>query len=359
MTVSAQTAARAIRRLQDGEELARTDIALAFLWILEEDTPAGDVAWGALLAALHTRKATTAELCGLVDAILAYDPELAQQLSNKETVSTEKRVIAVTGSGKETFKTFNISTAAAFVAASHPGLCVIKPTGRATSANTGASDVLETLGLRLPTSLAEVAGLAAATDVGVFDYHLVAPRYGPRYEGRFHHLHPLSHVTPWLLIPFNLDGIVFGVAESRVGLAASVMESYEVPRGAVVSTSFGKVGRIDEYAHFGTSTLATFGVDDRTELVRQDRGVPTELSELEQSTSHRKNADLLLGVLGGELSRIAHDIVCANAGLILSVAGLSESLELGAAMADEFIRSGQALSRLDACRRSSQHLPTR
>lgn len=355
--MTARATSQAIARLQEGEVLDRAELAEAFLPVLAETFTGADVAWGALFGTLHARGATAGEALGLVDAILAFDPELADQLEQKVALGIDRPVVAITGSGKESFKTFNVSTAAAFVAAAHPGICVIKPAGRATSATTGASDVLEALGIRLPKSLDEVSAMALRSRVGVFDYHLVAPRYGPRYEGRFHHLHPLSHVTPWLFIPIRIDGLVFGVAEPRVELAASVMAASGVDHAAVVSTQVAETGRIDEYAPFGTADLAV--LDAGAVRVEHHKGpdpTPMQLLTVAQRRSNAENAAIVRDVLRGRAPEPAIELVCANAGLVLQVAGLAADHRAGRALARDLIHSGEAFARLAVCRDTSQQL---
>ena len=352
MTVPGELTGRAIGLVQTGGTLARETAAAAFQAVLIGDFTGADVAWGALFAALHSRGASADEVLGLLDAILTFDPELAGQLADPVRLGLDNPVVAVTGSGKESFKTFNVSTAAAFVAAAHPGLCVIKPAGRATSAISGASDVLENLGIGLPKTIDQVAAMARGCGIGVFDYHLVAPRYGPRYEGRFQHLHPLSHVTPWRFIPFAVDGLLFGTAEPRVELAAEVMAATGVPRAAVVSTGLGRHGRIDEDAPFGEAITATVA-DGSITVERIDRPLPDDLVTIAQRGDHTQNAARILDVLHGRASATANAVVSANAGLLLHLAGLVPDPGTGAEMAARYLRDGAALRQLERTRAAS------
>lgn len=347
--------ATAIAHAQSGAHITRAEMAEAFLPILESAFPGADVAWGALFAALHARGPACDEILGLLDAIMRFDPQLAEQLYQPADLGTVRSVAAITGSGKETFKTFNVSTAAAFVAACHPDVCVIKPAGRATSAVTGASDVLEALGIRLPTSLTQVTEMARRAQLGVFDYHLVAPRYGPRYEGRFHHLHPLSHVTPWLFIPIRLDGLVFGVAEPRVDLAASVMDAVKTRNYAVVSTQLGEHGCIDELAPFGAASLI-MRTDGPPHRSAWDHFIPADLHLIAQRPVHEANAAFVRDVLSDDGPVTARQLVCENAALILRVAGVAPSQEAGRDLAEKFIRNGEATRRLETCQRVSREV---
>lgn len=349
-----QSTATAIDRLQAGMTLTRKECADAFTPILNRDFTGADVAWGALFALIHHRGATADESSGLIDAVLAYDQDLAAQLTAKITLDLPMPVVAITGSGKETFKTVNISTAAALVASAHPGVCVIKPAGRATSAVTGASDVLQALGIQLPGSLDEVVHMARRCRFGLFDYHLVARRYGPRYEDLFHNIHPLSHITPWLLVPIDLDAICFGVAEPRVHLASAAMVANGVRRANVLSTSFGGAGRIDELAPFGTATIAT--VADTViglENVDQPEPTPEQLNALSQRGAHAANASAILEALEGRAPQGLTDTVCANAGALLHLADVVADRHAGSSLARQLIETGAARRQLELVREAS------
>lgn len=348
----ATVTAEAIMRVQAGAYLSKTEAREAFLPILAGDYPGADVAWGALLAAVHAHAGGPQpdEVLGFVDAILAYDPALAGQIAAPIRLPDFTQVVAITGSGKETFKTFNVSTAAALVVTCHPGLGVVKPAGRATSANTGAAEVLEHLGIRLPRSFDEMAEHANRTGLCVFDYHLIAQRYGPRYEGRFHHLHPLSHVTPWLFVPVGMDALVFGIAEPNTGLAAHVISEVGPARAAVVCTEVGTLGTMDEYAPFGTTHLTT--VDARTtQTAIVDRGLPADLACLRQPANPHASAAFIEVVLSGDAPPLAVDLVVANAALMLSLTGIA--LADAEAYCRDYIASGRATRRLHDIRHAS------
>jgi anthranilate phosphoribosyltransferase len=338
--------------VQAGGHLTRAEACDAFLPILAGDYAGADVAWGALLAGVHAHPGGPQpdEVLGLIDAILAYDPALARQLSAPFRLPGADRVVAITGSGKETFKTFNVSTAAALVAACHPGLGVVKPAGRATSANTGAAEVLEHLGIRLPISFAEMTEHADRTGFCVFDYHLIAQRYGPRYEGRFHHLHPLSHVTPWLFVPVALDALVFGIAEPNTTLAAAVISRIGPARAAVVCTEVGNLGNIDEHAPFGIAHVTTVKGPDIDTAIAEHR-LPCDLANLRQPPGPKASAAFVEAVLAADAPTCAVDLVIANAALMLSQIGMA--IDDAATACREYLATGRATRRLDDIRHAS------
>lgn len=92
-------------------------------------------------------------LADLFAAILAYDDVFARHCANPVDVPTG--TVTVSGSGKETFKTFNVSTAAALLAAA-AGVPVVKGVSRSVSATTGALDILDHLGIEVTASPSSV-----------------------------------------------------------------------------------------------------------------------------------------------------------------------------------------------------------
>jgi anthranilate phosphoribosyltransferase len=345
--MTARLAADAIAKIQARKPLTRKEASEAFLPILTRAFEGADIAWGTLFALLHQRGAEIQEVQGLVDAVFAYDPAMEKHLQNKIVLDTSVPVVAIAGSGKETFKTFNVSTAAALVASAHPGACIVKPAGRATSATTGASDVLTALGIRLPDTLSQATDMAHRCGLGVFDYHLIAPLYGQRYERLFYNLHPLSHVIPWLVIPYQVDALVFGVADPRVQLSMTAMAAYGVDRAIVVSTGLAGAGRIDELAPFGQVSVATRACGT-TEVAHTDLAQPTsaQLQAIGQHSSHERNATAIIDILHGRGPQAATDIVCANAGLLLHLAGVSADRQAGETVARELIAEGWASRQL-------------
>ena len=103
---------------------------------------ASDIELAALLGALAARGETAEELAGFVDAMRAAATPLP--LSDAE----RSRLTDTCGTGGDASGTFNISTAAALVAAAaSPGIMVAKHGNRAVTSASGSADVLESLGI--------------------------------------------------------------------------------------------------------------------------------------------------------------------------------------------------------------------
>jgi anthranilate phosphoribosyltransferase len=128
------------------KQLDKADAERAFTLILEDNTPLADFYWGSLCSAVQVRGPKKHEIEGFLEAAAKFDKKICLNHGQKMPISTDKPVVAITGSGKDTWKTFNVSTTASFIAASC-GACVVKPGSSATSSMTGAVQVLDFLGM--------------------------------------------------------------------------------------------------------------------------------------------------------------------------------------------------------------------
>lgn len=103
--------------------------------------------------------------------------------------------VIVAGSGKESFKTFNVSTAASILAAA-AGAKVVKGVSRSVSAVSGAADVLDALGVVATGRPEHVAELTEQVGIAFVSYAAFCPSYAGRYDGVFRDLSPFSFFMP-------------------------------------------------------------------------------------------------------------------------------------------------------------------
>ena len=139
---NAQYIASLLSKLQLGTILSTEEAKKSLTYILEENTSVSNNLWGSLFSSIQTRGPQLDEMTGFINAVAEFDNKVVLNNENKLDLELNKKVVAITGSGKDTWKTFNISTAASFVAACFD-ICVIKPGSSATSAITGATQVLK------------------------------------------------------------------------------------------------------------------------------------------------------------------------------------------------------------------------
>jgi anthranilate phosphoribosyltransferase len=247
--------------------------------------------------------------------------------------------------------TFNISTAVAIVVAA-AGVPVAKAGNRAVSSETGSSDVMAALGLRVEQSAAEAE---ASLRRDGFAY-LHAPTFHPGMR----HAGPVR-MDLGVRTAFNLIGPLANPARPRRQLVG-VPDAEAAPRVAEALLELGTErafvvhgDRLDELPLDGSGVI--FDVSPAGIAWRQvghfDHGLPEAPMEALRGGDPATNAAIILAVLEGREQGPAHDVVALNAGASLVVAGRADELIDGVALAAETIASGAALERLERLRRSA------
>ncbi len=314
------------RTLKDGEAVAFMRACLN-----GEPTPA-QVA--SALTALRVRGETTDEITAfaraLREASLSFDPGC--------------EVIDTCGTGGDGFHTFNISTAAAFVAAG-AGAKVAKHGSRALSSRSGSSDVLSALGVRLEARPDQARD--ALQQAGVC--FLFAPAFNPA----------MRHVTPiraelGFRTVFNLLGPLANPARARRQLVGV----YDPARVEPLARVLGALGAerawvvhgsgLDEITTTGETTVAAWqdGRLERFTLSPSDVGLPTVDPAALRGGEPAQNADALKAMLDGRPGPYA-DIVLFNAAAALVIGGLCPDLASGMELACASVTSGRARAALD------------
>lgn len=262
------------------------------------------------------------------------------------------------GTGGGRTKTFNISTAAAFVVAG-AGLPVAKHGNRSFTTQCGSADVLEALGVEIQQTPAQVAAAIDRIGIGFL--------FAPALHGAMKHAAPVRRELGTDTI-FNC----LGPLSNPAGAQAQVIGVYRpelVPKLAEALARLGCYGALvvhgegglDELSIAGPSLVAEVrgGRVRRYEVQPEDAGLPRgDLAELRGGTPEY-NAGVITAVLRGERRGPARDVVVLNAGAALYAAGRAGSLAEGARLAGEALDSGRALAMLERLRRftRSQAVP--
>ncbi len=326
----------ALHRAAAREELSEEQAHAAMLEILQgNSTPA---LTAALLTALRMKGETVSEVTGFARAMRASAVRV--QLSG----TRPKQLVDTCGTGGDGGTTFNISTAAALVAAG-AGLAIAKHGNRSISSRCGSADVLEACGVNVNLTAQQAARSIDAIGIGF----LFAPGMHPamRHAGPvrrelgmrtvFNMLGPLTN-------PAGATIQVMGVYEDRiVPLAANVLRRLGVNRALVVHGSDG----MDEITLTGPTRFAEVR-DGNTRigsLEPQDFGFAPAAAEALAGGDRGANAAILRAVLAGE-SGPTRDIVLMNAAAALHIAGEAGSWREGVARAAESIASGAAAGKL-------------
>jgi len=296
-----------------------------------EATPAQVAAF---MVGLRMKGETPDEIAGLATAMR----ERAVRIDSAAELDT-------CGTGGDGSHSFNISTAAAFVAAA-AGVRVAKHGNRAMSSSCGSADVLEALGVRLDLQPAEVERCIGQVGIGFLFAPVFHPAMkhaaGPRREigirSVFNILGPLCN-------PAGAPAQLLGVADpSLVETMAGVLHRLGCCRAMVVHGEDG----LDEVTLSGRTTVCEL-MDGRLRtytLFPEDFGLPVRSREQLNGGSCEENARLLRAVLVGRPGP-HFDVVAANSAAALYVSGVAKTLREGVSIATDVLTSGRGLEKLD------------
>jgi anthranilate phosphoribosyltransferase len=291
-----------------------------------------------LLTALNLRPVSVAELAGFASTMRHHAaPVFAPGESRPENL------VDTCGTGGDASGTFNISTAAAFVAAA-AGARVAKHGNRSTSSHSGSADVLEALGIRIDVPMRRAGQAICEVGIGFLfapvahaaARHAVPARKQIGKRTVFNLLGPLTN-------PAGADRQLLGVfAQEALELVAATLSELGVKRAFVVHGS-----GLDEISLAGETSIT----EVRDGGIRSFIVTPEEfgvarapLEALRGGTPH-ENADLICRIFQGHLGA-PRDVVVVNAAAALVVAGIAEDFRSGAELAARAIDSGAALAKL-------------
>ena len=323
-----------IERVTDGEDLTREEARAAAAAVFEEATEAQI---GALLAALRAKGETEAEIAGFAQGMF----EAARTID-----PANRPLLDIVGTGGDDHDTINVSTTSAIVAAG-AGVPVAKHGNYSVSSSSGSADVLEEVGVPIGLEPYEVEAAIETTGLGF----MLAPTFhpamkaviGPRKElgvrTVFNVLGPLTN-------PANAERRVVGVYDPElVPVLARAMARMDIEHAMVVHGS-----GLDEIAVHDETRVAEVRGETTEEytLAPGDVGVGRHDLEAVFGGSPEENAADLEGLVRGSRNGAKRDIVLANAGAGLYVAGLADDHADGVALAAKAIDDGDAGRVLDA-----------
>lgn len=272
--------------------------------------------WATIL--MRSGKLNKELLAELWRVVLYFDHVLADYAGDPMPLGDSAVVVA--GSGKETFKTFNVSTAASILAAA-AGERVVKGVARSVSAVSGSADVLDALGI--PVCL-DPMGLPEALDrngIAFVSYAAFCPTYAARYDGVFPFLTPFSFFMPISVLGVRASAFVYGIAHRDVELAAEMIHTTrpDLPSGVVVASDIAPGEIMDEHAGYGISHTARFN-RGRVSVFRGSYGAAPAAwkAAVGQRDDHAANAGVLVSALTPNGCRFCAELVERNAALILT-----------------------------------------
>jgi anthranilate phosphoribosyltransferase len=325
----------AIQLLLDGHDLSRADAHAVMGSIMDGEATSAQIS--GFLVALRAKGETADEIAGFAEAMREHVVPVAPQRSP---------VVDIVGTGGDGANTFNISTAAALVAAA-AGAAVAKHGNRAASSASGSADVLEALGFdieqspdRIALSIDELGfGFMFARAHHPAMRHVAPVRQELGVRTVFNVLGPLAN-------PAGARDGVFGVYSAELALTyAEALAELGARRAFVVHGD----GGIDELSPFGPSLVVEVVDGDvrEWELDPRELGIHPSDPEALRGGSATENAATIRSVLAGEPGG-RRDAVLLNAAGALVAAGLVDDLAEGLGLGATAIDSGAAAHRLEA-----------
>ena len=329
-----------ITRLINKENLSNQEAHAAFCQVLRSEV--SELQQGAFLAALTAKGETADEVAGGWRAVYELD-------TNKVAVADS--IVDNCGTGMDSFKTFNISTAASLVAAAG-GVTVARHGARAITSSCGTVDMVEALGVDVECSVELVAKSINQAGIGLFNG--MSPEVHPMALGRI------------------LSQICFG---SPLNIAASLAHP-ALPKFAVrgvyspallqpVAEVMQAIGYTNALVVYGGITGSAKGMDEAsvcgpTSGVRLKDGVVSSFSfhpeecglqshspeTLMPDRDRRTAAVKMYQMLAGKGDAARLDAIILNSALIFLVRGVVATVTEGVGKAREILLSGQALATL-------------
>ncbi len=333
----------AISTLVEGRSLSFEEASGAMEDIMSGEATPAQIA--AFLTALRIKGETVDEIAGLASVMRA----------RATPVKVSGPTIDIVGTGGDASGSFNISTAAALVAAG-AGLKVAKHGNRAASSQCGSADVLEALGVKIDLGAEAVAECIESVGIGFMfapafhraTMHAASPRREIGIRTVFNILGPLTN-------PARTEHIVLGVPSQELGnKIAAVLHRLGTKHSLVVHGLNG----MDEISISGSSLVWEINEDKLSppyEISPDSFGFKeANLSEIKGGTPE-ENAGMLRRILDGEKGA-RRNVVVMNAAAGLVAGYLTSDLKDGARLAEEAIDSGRAQEKLDKLVELSQSL---
>jgi len=327
--------AAALERLIAGRDLTRSEVEGLFGRLMdgELDEPCK----AALLMGLAVKGETAQEIAGAAAAMRGRVIAIEHSQQN---------VIDTCGTGGDGKGTFNISTAAALVAAA-AGAPVAKHGNRSVSSRSGSADVLAALGVDV-TVPAETAA-RSLNEIGIA--FLFAPSLHPAMREVMPVREALGVRTVFNLLgpltnPAGTRRQVLGVyARDRVAMLAQVLGELGSEHAIVVHGSDG----LDEITLTGPTYVAELKGGEVLEYEFDPRDIGMEwVDEADLAGGDPEgNAVALSGVLAGEGGAL-REVTLLNAGAAVYVAGLADDIGTGVERARDAVDSGAAARKLAA-----------
>ncbi len=324
-----------LTKVIDGEDLSEKEAFFALNEIAKGS--ANDFQVAAFLSALKTKGETQKEIAGFVKSV--------RSKALKVNCSAEN-LVDTAGTGGDKSGSFNVSTAAAFVA-SGAGAVVAKHGNRAVSGKTGSADVLEELKVNINVPPQVVQRQLQEIEIAF----LFAPSFHPAFKRVAMVRKELGFKTAFNLVgpisnPANAKRQLVGVyGKSAAEKVAGVLKLLGVKKALVVSSDMDEISVSAKTLVFDVSKSGI----KKYFVSPTDFGLKFHRLKEIRAVNAKDSARKILGVLNGE-NGACREIVLLNAAAAIFASGVSDSFSSAISLAQESIDSGAALQKLHALR---------
>ncbi len=322
-----------LRKVVSGENLTRLEAYRVMNEMMEGKVTPSQIA--SLLTSLRMKGETVEELIGFAQGMRSHATRVYHDLPH---------AVDTCGTGGDGGKTFNISTAAAFVAAA-AGVPIAKHGNRAVSSQSGSADVLEELGMDIRLNAKEAQHLLFQTGLCFL--------FAPLFHQTMRHVMP-TRTELGFRTCFNLLGPLVNPAGVKIQLlgvydpaltenVAHVLSELGIERALVVAGLDG----LDEITVTAPTRISEVkeGEVKTYDVTPEQLGVKTFPMEEIAGGSAEYNARLIRGIFDGKKGA-AREVVLVNAGAAIYLAGRASSIREGVRLAAEMIDSGKAKEKL-------------
>ncbi|ASA22918.1 anthranilate phosphoribosyltransferase [Paenibacillus donghaensis] len=333
----------AISGLIEGHHLTRSEAREIMGTIMEGAATPAQI--GSLLTALRIKGETVDEITGFAEAMRGFGTHVTTETA---------RLLDTCGTGGSGIHKFNISTASAIIS-SAASVRVAKHGNRSASGRAGSADVLEALGVNIHLNAEQAR--KCLDSIGIcFLFaqiyhpsmkHAAAPRKELGVRTVFNMLGPLTN-------PAGADRQLLGIYDrSKTEIVAKVLKELGSKRAMVVSSFDG----LDEISISAPTLVSELKDGEVTtyEINPYDLGLSMHSLASVMGGGAAENAAIITTVLEGAINPY-RDIVLANAGACIYVAGLAETLGAGVELARTTVDSGQALDKLKQLKAVTEEL---
>ena len=338
-----------ISKVIKGENLTEFEMEKAIDAIMTGNATPAQI--GAFITALRIKGETVDEITGAARAVRAKATKIrlnnhAVNLDRDEINIEDETILDTCGTGGVGTRTFNVSTATAFVAAGG-GIKVAKHGNRAVSSLCGSADVLENLGVKLDITSSDVERCIGEVGIGFL--------YAPLFHGAMKYAAgPRREIG--IRTIFNLLGPLTNPAAA----SAQVLGVYEPDLTEKMAHALRRLGTREAFVVCGKGTFDEISICGPTrvshlkdgevrtfDITPEEYGFKRATPDAIVGGNARENAQIIRSILDGKKGA-KRDMVLLNAGAAFVAAGLDGDFKEGIERARDSIDSGCAKEKLNA-----------